>query len=99
MLGASTPVSRIRLERFGKSSVALARCQAGEGGPVPDQSAYEPLFHSASELLANYRRLLNVKAIVPAELAKAREAPKAVSTQKKSAAGTSKMRKTVPPPK
>lgn len=99
MLGANTPVSRIRLERFGKSSVALARCQAGEGSPAPDQSAYEPLFRSASELLANYRGLLNVKAIVPEELAKAREAPKAVSTPKKSAAGTSKMRKTVPPPK
>ena len=99
MLGANTPVSRIRLERFGKSSVALARCQAGEGGPAPDQSAYEPLFRSASEVMANYRRLLGVKSIVPEELAKASEAPKAMSTAKKSAAGTSKMRKTVPPPK
>jgi hypothetical protein len=70
MLGANTPVSRIRLERFGKSSVALARCQASEAGPAPDQSAYEPLFTGASQVLENYRRFLGVKATVPAELAK-----------------------------
>jgi len=70
MLAVSTPVSRVRLERFGKSSVALARCQATEGGPAPDQSAYEPLFRSASEVMANYRSLLGVKKIVPEELAK-----------------------------
>ena len=70
MLTANTPVSRIRLERFGKSSVALARCLANEGGPAPDQGAYEPLFHSASEVLANYRGLLSVRAVVPEELAK-----------------------------
>ena len=50
--------------------IALARCSAAEGGPAPDQSAYEPLFRSASEALANYRGLLGVKAIVPDELAK-----------------------------
>ena len=70
MLGANTPASRVRLERFGKSSVALARCLATEGGPAPDQSAYEPLFRSASEVLANYRGLLDVKKTVPEELAK-----------------------------
>jgi hypothetical protein len=69
MLGSNTPASRIRLERFGKSSVALARCPGTEGGPVPDQSAYEPLFRSASDVLANYRGLLSVKKIVPEELA------------------------------
>jgi len=70
MLGVNTPVNRVRLERFGKSSVALARCQASEGGPAPDQSAYEPLFRSASEVMANYRTLLGVKQIVPDELAR-----------------------------
>jgi hypothetical protein len=35
-----------------------------------DKSAYEPLFRSASEVLGNYRGLLNVKTIVPEELAK-----------------------------
>jgi hypothetical protein len=69
MVAANTPVSRIRLERFGKSSVALARCNGAESGPPPDQSAYEPLFRSGSEVLANYRRLLGAGRIVPAELA------------------------------
>jgi hypothetical protein len=69
MLGSNTPANRVRLERFGKASVALARCLGTEGGPVPDQSAYEPLFRSASDVLANYRGLLSVKKIVPEELA------------------------------
>ena len=81
MLAANTPVSRVRLERFGKSSIALARCAGSENGPPPDQSAYEPLFHSASEVLVNYRGLLGVKRAVPAELAQipaatAKEKPK-----------------------
>jgi hypothetical protein len=70
MLAANSPASRIRLERFGKSSVALARCPASEGRPAPDQSAYEPLFHSASQVLANYRNLLGVSRTVSEELAK-----------------------------
>jgi hypothetical protein len=69
MVAANTPANRIRLERFGKSSIALARCSGTENGPAPDQSAYEPLFRSASEVLANYRRLLAVQRTVTAELA------------------------------
>ena len=69
MVASNTPVSRVRLERFGKSSIALARCSGTENGPAPDQSAYEPLFRSGSEVIANYRRLLGVGRIVPAELA------------------------------
>jgi hypothetical protein len=69
MVGANTPASRVRLERFGKSSIALARCAGSENGPPPDQSAYEPLFHSASQVLADYRSLLSVRRTVPAELA------------------------------
>ena len=84
MLGSNTPASRVRLERFGKSSVALARCQATEGGPAPDQSAYEPLFRSASDVLANYRGLLGVKKTVPEELAKisGESKPKTAPTSK-----------------
>ncbi|HLV85487.1 MAG TPA: hypothetical protein VKV39_00830 [Candidatus Sulfotelmatobacter sp.] len=70
MLSANTPVNRVRLERFGKSSIALARCNAAEGGTPPDQSAYEPLFRSASEVLTNYRKLLGAASVVPEELAK-----------------------------
>lgn len=82
MLGANTPVSRVRLERFGKSSVALARCSAAEDGRAIDQTAYEPLFRSASEVLASYRNLLGVKMIVPEELAKISGAAKAKTAAK-----------------
>ena len=85
MLGSNTPASRVRLERFGKSSVALARCLGNEGGPVPDQSAYEPLFRSASEVLANYRGLLGVKKIVPEELASISESKPKAAPKPKSA--------------
>jgi len=86
MLGSNSPASRVRLERFGKSSIALARCLGNEGGPVPDQSAYEPLFRGASDVLTNYRALLNVKKIVPEELAnisesKQKPAPKPKATK------------------
>jgi hypothetical protein len=70
MLTSSTPASRIKLERFGKSSVVLARCAASEAGPAPDQSAYEPLFQSASAILSNYRGLLGARTTVPEELAR-----------------------------
>jgi len=70
MLGAATPASRIKLERFGNSSVVLARCAGAEGGPAPDQSAYEPLFAGASSIMTNYRTLLNARKTIPEELAK-----------------------------
>jgi hypothetical protein len=63
LLSTDTPANHVKVERFGKPSVALARCQA-------DQSAYEPLFKSASEILAHYRDLLGVRSIVPADLAR-----------------------------
>ena len=69
MLRSSTPASRIRLERFGKSSVVLARCSATQG-PAPDQSAYEPLFASASSILDAYRGVLGARTLVPEELAR-----------------------------
>ena len=70
MLAANTPVMRMRLERAGKPSVALARCQDSAMGSAPSQSAYEPLFRSASEVLTDYRGLLGVKKVVSEELAK-----------------------------
>jgi hypothetical protein len=54
LLGVDTPVSRIRLERLSKSSIVLARCEEG------DQSAYEPLFRQASEIMAQYRKALEL---------------------------------------
>lgn len=70
MLATNTPVSRIKLERFGKSSVVLARCSGTENSPPPDQSVYEPLFQSASSVMANYRIQLGVRHTVPDELAR-----------------------------
>ncbi len=70
MLTANTPVTRIRLERFGKPSVALVRCQDTAMGKAPDQTKYDPLFRSASEVLTDYRRALGVKKVVPDELSK-----------------------------
>jgi hypothetical protein len=70
MLASSTPVTHIKLERFGKSSVVLARCPASENGLPPDQSAYEPLFTGATAVLGNYRSLLNAGHLVPEEMAR-----------------------------
>jgi len=75
MLATNTPATRIKLERFGKASIVLARCQGTEGTPPPDQSAYEPLFRSASAIAANYRDLLGVRRTVPEELARIGTAP------------------------
>lgn len=89
MLSADTPVSRIRLERFGKSSIALARCPGEPGKPAPDQSAYEPIFHAASAILNRYRDALGVRKTVPQELARlgigasTKAAPKGKRTQAK----------------
>jgi hypothetical protein len=82
MLAANTPASRIHLERFGKSSVALARCTESQGGPPPDQSAYEPLFRSASAVLEDYRGLLGARRMVPEELARIGGTPRTKAAAK-----------------
>lgn len=91
MLGTSTPASRIKLERFGKSSVVLARCSGSEGGQPSDQSAYEPLFSSASAIMTNYRTLLNARRTVPDELARV-----ASTAKPGSAAGAAKTHRASP---
>jgi hypothetical protein len=60
----NTPAERIRIERFGSSSIVLARC------PASDQSQFESLFSRATELLASYRSALHVSSVIPAELAR-----------------------------
>jgi hypothetical protein len=69
MLTSNTPVSRIKLERFGKPSVVLARCSGTDGPPV-DQSGYMPIFQSASSIMGRYRDGLGVRRMVPQELAR-----------------------------
>jgi hypothetical protein len=83
ILGTETPVDRIRLERFGKSSVVLARCPQG------DQSKYEYLFQTASSILNNYRVAMSVKTTVPTDMARlggGTAAKKAAPAAKKPAA-------------
>ena len=86
MLTSNTPVSRVKLERFGQSSVVLARCPGGDGNPAPDQSAFEPIFRAASSVMSHYRGLLGARRTVPQELARlgALGTPKPVSGNKKS---------------
>jgi hypothetical protein len=72
MLAVDTPATHIKLERFGKPSVVLARCSASQQGPPPDQSVYEPLFRSATSVIARYRSLLGAPEIVPDELDRVR---------------------------
>lgn len=82
MLSSATPASRIKLERFGKSSIVLARCLGSQAGPAPDQTAYEPLFRSASATVENYRGLLKTRSIVLEEMSKLRpseQRPKAMA--------------------
>jgi hypothetical protein len=72
-LAAEVEPERIRIERFGGSSVVLARC------PQADQKQYEPYFTRAKTVMMSYRRLLGVKATVPADLARVTTSKIAVS--------------------
>jgi hypothetical protein len=85
MLSSNTPVSRIKLERFGKPSVVLARCSGSEGGPPTDQTVYEPIFRTASSIMIRYRDGLGVRRMVPQELARP-----GVGTAVKTGAGAKK---------
>jgi len=64
-LATDTPPGRIKIERFGKNSLGLSRCEQA------DQSAYQALFDSAAKAMSRYRGLLRVRATIPAELARA----------------------------
>ena len=89
MLLSNTQVSRIKLERFGKPSVVLARCSGAEGPPT-DQTAYEPIFKDASAMMSRYRDSLGIRRMVPQELARlgwgktAKAAPAASPAARKS---------------
>lgn len=61
LLETDTPANHIKLERFGKTSIALARCEN-------DQSAYEPLFAQATKLIASYRRTLGLRTMFRSDL-------------------------------
>ncbi len=64
VLATDTPPERIRVARFGKPSLVLARC------PQTDQTAYEPLFRRAADIFSRYREALDVRTTVTGELAR-----------------------------
>jgi len=64
VVATDTPVTRVRVERFGKSSLTMARC------PQADQHQLDPACAIASKLMAHYRSLLGVRKVVPGELEK-----------------------------
>ena len=95
VLAADTPAGRIKIERFGKSSVGLTHC------PGADQKAYQALFRSASRTLSLYRDLLGARTGVPAEFARlGGGAPKSgVKTKKPAGAAAPATPATAPAPK
>jgi hypothetical protein len=63
ILATDTPVSRVKLERFGKSSLVLARCEGA------DQATYDPLFREASQLMVLFRKSLGLRTAFRRDLA------------------------------
>ena len=90
MLASATPPGRIKLERFGKSSVVLARCSGTADSPPADQSAYEPLFASAASVLASFRTLVGAAILVPEELGRIRRFGASSTTAAPKTSGTAK---------
>lgn len=62
LLTVDTPPSRVKVERFGKSSLALARCEGA------DQSKYAAIFSAASSVMAGYRKSLSLRSMLSMEL-------------------------------
>ena len=83
VLSVDTPASRVRIERLGKSSAGLTRCQEA------DQSSYEPVFRRASEIMAQYRAALGLRTAFRSDLAWLNPAVKG--------AGAAHKQKQVPP--
>ncbi|HEX4602456.1 MAG TPA: hypothetical protein VH724_00540 [Candidatus Angelobacter sp.] len=63
VLQVDTPTSRVRIERLNKSSAVLARCQD------VDQSAYDPMFRQASDIMAQYRAALGLRTAFRSDIA------------------------------
>lgn len=77
VLQVDTPASRIRVERLNKSSAVLTRCQEG------DQSAYEPMFHQATQIMAQYRSALGLRTAFHTDIAWLSTESKGSGTPKK----------------
>ncbi len=70
VLQVDTPTSRVRIERLNKGSAVLTRC------PDVDQSAYEPVFHHASDIMAQYRAALGLRNAFRSDIAWLNPTPK-----------------------
>src|SRR5205823_3590411 len=84
VLDTDTPASHIKLERFGKTSIALARCENA------DQSNYEPIFAQASKLIAEYRKTLGLRTVFRSDLTWLSAPEAAAATKEKAAKPTPK---------
>lgn len=82
ILQVDTPASRIRVERLNKSSAVLTRCEDA------DQSAYEPLFRQASDIMARYRSALGLRTAFRSDIAWLNSESKASTAPKKKPAAT-----------
>lgn len=75
LLTVNTPVSHIRVERIGKGSIVLSRC------PQADQSAYDPLFRQASDIMVQYRKALSLSSTIQSDIASMQAATGAAATK------------------
>ncbi len=79
VLSTDTPVSRVRIERLGKNSAGLAHCQE------IDQSAYDPTFRRASEIMAQYRAAMGLRTTFRSDIAWLNPTPGAAAHKKQNA--------------
>jgi hypothetical protein len=77
VLAADTPPSRVRIERLGKNAAGLTRCQE------IDQSAYEPAFRRASEIMAQYRAAMGLRTAFHSDIAWLNTGPGSGATPRK----------------
>jgi hypothetical protein len=68
------------VERLNKGSAVLTRCEE------VDQSAYEPVFRQASEIMAQYRAALGLRNAFRTDIAWLNPAPKSGVAPKKQTA-------------
>lgn len=80
VLSTDTPISRVRIERLGKNAAGLTRCQE------TDQSAYEPVFRRASEIMAQYRAALGLRTTFRSDIDWLNSRPGSTGPRKKQAA-------------
>jgi hypothetical protein len=88
VIESDTPATRVSIQRFGKTTLTLARCQGA------DQSAYDPIFAKASSVLADYRHLLKLRSALGSDIAWMTASPRPASRRLQSASGSTIRKKT-----